>query len=173
MDHFAVPEDELAVAQTEGRLHRNFMGYTVMPAADQIGMGISSIGDVRGAFAQNVKKLSTYYAALDEGRLPIERGYVRDRDDEIRRYVIGRLMCNFTLSMEDVERRFGIVFRDYFARELSDLSDVVDSGILALGPERIEVTQRGRIFVRIVCMVFDRYLRTKNDPDKPMFSRTV
>lgn len=173
MDHFAVPEDELAVAQREGRLHRNFMGYTVMPAADQLGFGISSIGDVRGAFAQNVKKLSTYYAAIEADDLPVERGYVLDKDDVIRRYVIGHIMCNFTLRMADVEARYGVLFREYFAEELRELAEMVDVGFLTIGADRLDVTPLGRLFVRNVCMVFDRYLRAKLASDRPTFSRTV
>ncbi len=173
MDHFALPEDELAVAQREGRLHRNFMGYTVMPAADQIGLGISSIGDLRGAFAQNVKKLSAYYKAIDAGRLPVERGYILDEDDKIRRYVIARLMCNFRLETADVELRFGIRFAEYFAEELRELAALQGNGFVEFDPSRLEVTELGRLFIRNVCMVFDRYLRRKLAEDRPVFSRTV
>ena len=111
MDHFAVPEDELARALEHRVLHRNFMGYTVQSARDMVALGVSGIGDVQGTFVQNTKKLNEYYAALDEGRFPIERGYALDRDDEIRRHVITTLMCNGYLAVADVERRFGIVVR--------------------------------------------------------------
>ncbi|MBD3162869.1 MAG: oxygen-independent coproporphyrinogen III oxidase [Candidatus Eisenbacteria bacterium] len=173
MDHFAVPEDELAVAQAEARLHRNFMGYTVMPAADQIGFGISAIGDVRGSFAQNAKKLSVYEAALSGDRLPIEKGYVLDRDDEIRRAVILALMCNFRLAHAEIERRFEIRFADYFARELAELEEPRRHGFVRLPDDRIEVTDSGRLFVRNLCMVFDRHLREKSPGGRPVFSRTV
>jgi oxygen-independent coproporphyrinogen-3 oxidase len=172
MDHFALPEDELAIAQREGRLQRNFMGYTVMPAADQIGLGVSSIGDLRGAFAQNVKKLSTYYAAIDEGRFPIERGYVLDADDRIRRQVITSLMCNFRLDMAAIEERFGIRFAEYFATEIGELAEPEGHGFLRHDGPTIEVTDAGRLFIRNICMIFDRYLRSKK-MDGPVFSRTI
>lgn len=173
MDHFALPTDELAVAQREGRLHRNFMGYTVMPAADQLGFGITAIGDLRGAFVQNRKKLVGYYEALDAGRLPIERGYLLDDDDKIRRHVILSLMCNFSLDTAEVESRFGISFRDYFTVELEELKVPEESGFVRVTPGRIEVTERGRLFIRNVGMIFDRYLRAKRAGDKQVFSRTV
>jgi oxygen-independent coproporphyrinogen-3 oxidase len=110
MDHFARPEDELARAAADRRLHRNFMGYTTRPATDLVGLGVSAIGDVSGAFAQNTKKLSTYYADIDAGRFPLERGYRLDEDDQVRRHVITTLMCNFHLERAAVERRFGIRF---------------------------------------------------------------
>jgi oxygen-independent coproporphyrinogen III oxidase len=173
MDHFALPEDELAVAQRAGKLHRNFMGYTVKPAADQIGFGITSIGDLCSAFAQNVKKLSTFYQAIDAGRLPIEKGYLLDEDDRIRRYVITQLMCNLGLAIQDVESRFGIRFGDYFATEMAELAEPRDHGFVTVDGERIDVTPMGRLFIRNVCMIFDRYLRRKRADDRPVFSRTV
>lgn len=173
MDHFALPEDEMSIAQTEGRLHRNFMGYTVMPAADQIGLGVSSIGDLRGAFAQNHKKLSTYYAAIDAGRLPVERGYVLDEDDKLRRHVISSLMCNFILDIASVEARFGIDFAARFAREIEELAEPIGHGFVEVDAAAIRVTEMGRLFVRNICMVFDRYLRAKLAEGKQTFSRTV
>jgi len=122
MDHFAVPGDELAEARSKRRLHRNFMGYTVKMGSDMVAVGVSGIGDVRGAFAQNEKKLSRYYEVLDEGRFPVERGYALDRDDRIRRETITRLMCNLWLDTKAIEREFGIVFADYFAAELATLN---------------------------------------------------
>lgn len=172
MDHFAVPGDELAIARARRTLHRNFMGYTTKMAPDMLGLGVSAIGDVRGAFAQNVKKLSSYYAALDDGRFPIERGYVLDADDRLRRYVITQLMCNFYLDRRECAARFGIVFNDYFARELAELAaGPVADGFLQLHPDRLEVLPRGRLFVRNICMTFDRNLRQKTEP--PGFSRTI
>ncbi|MFB3909464.1 MAG: oxygen-independent coproporphyrinogen III oxidase [Candidatus Eisenbacteria bacterium] len=173
MDHFALPEDELSIAQAEGRLYRNFMGYTVMPAADQVGIGISSIGNVRHAFAQNVKKLSTYYPALDEGRLPIEKGYELSVDDRIRQVVIASLMCNFEVRLAGIEERFGIDFRAYFARELEELKVPEEHGFVEVEADRVRVTQTGRLFVRNVCMLFDAYLAAKQASGQPVFSRTV
>jgi oxygen-independent coproporphyrinogen-3 oxidase len=173
MDHFALPGDELTRAGEAGTLHRNFMGYTTRPAPDMLGVGVSAIGDVAGAFAQNTKKLSGYYAALDAGRFPIERGYRLDPDDRIRRHVITELMCNFRLDPAAVERRFDIDFEAYFRQELQELREgPVAHGFLELERERIEVTPLGRLFVRNVCMSFDRYLRQKRQ-ERPVFSRTV
>jgi oxygen-independent coproporphyrinogen-3 oxidase len=175
MDHFALPDDELATAVRNRRLFRNFMGYTVKMGSDMIGAGVSSIGDVRGAFAQNVKKLSTYYEAIDAGKFPVERGYRLDRDDLIRRDVITRIMCNFYLDRAEVERSFGIDFGSYFATELAELAapdGPVDHGFLEIHPDRLDVVGLGRLFVRNIAMAFDRYLRTKKS-DKPVFSRTV
>jgi oxygen-independent coproporphyrinogen III oxidase len=174
MDHFALPEDELAVAAAEGRLYRNFMGYTVMPASDMLGLGISGIGEVRHGFFQNEKKLSTYYEALDAGRLPVARGYLLDTDDRIRQYVIQQIMCNFRIRKADVAERFGVDFDDYLAESLARLDDVRDAGFVELADDELRVTPPGRVFVRNVCMAFDRYLLEKEKAkDQPVFSRTV
>ena len=176
MDHFAVPEDELARALEHRVLHRNFMGYTVQSARDMVALGVSGIGDVQGTFVQNTKKLNEYYAALDEGRFPIERGYALDRDDEIRRHVITTLMCNGYLAVADVERRFGISFEEYFEAELAELT-AADSpqadGLIVVTRDALEVTPTGLLFVRNICMVFDRYLRARTTGATPVFSRTV
>lgn len=173
MDHFALPDDELARASAAGRLHRNFMGYTTRPAPDMVAAGVSAIGDVCGAFAQNTKKLSTYYASLDEGRFPIERGYRLDADDHLRRHVIAELMCNFRVDVADVESRFDVAFTRYFATEIAELAaGPARDGFVRIGPERLEVTPTGRLFVRNVAMTFDRHLRMR-DGQKPVFSRTI
>ncbi len=172
MDHFALPDDELAVAAHEGRLHRNFMGYSVMPASDMIAFGISGIGEVQGAFFQNEKKLSRYYEALDQGRLPVSRGYVLDRDDRIRQYVIQQIMCNFRVSKGEVEERFGVDFDTYFERSLDALKEVREAGFVEISDEGLRVKEEGRLFVRNVCMAFDRYLQAK-EAEAPVFSRTV
>jgi oxygen-independent coproporphyrinogen-3 oxidase len=174
MDHFALPDDDLAIAARARNLHRNFMGYTTRPAADVLGMGISAIGDVRGAFAQNAKKLSTYYTALDSGRFPIERGYALSADDLLRRHLIAELMCNFYVNRADVERRFGISFGDYFAGELGQLTapgGPADDGLVDIDEEALTVTPRGRLFVRTICMHFDTYLPSHKG--QTVFSRTV
>lgn len=175
MDHFALPGDEMAEASRSRTLHRNFMGYTVKMGSDMLGVGTSAIGDVSGAFAQNEKKLSTYYQALDAGKFPIERGYRLDDDDRLRREVIAQIMCNFHLRKAMIEQRFGVRFDQYFARELAELAAAdgpVDHGFVELHPDRLEVVGNGRLFVRNVAMVFDRYLRQKSG-DQPVFSRTV
>jgi oxygen-independent coproporphyrinogen-3 oxidase len=151
------------------------MGYTVKMGTDMLAVGVSGIGDVRGAFAQNEKKLSTYYAALDAGRFPIERGYALDADDLLRREFITRLMCNLWVDVREVEREFGISFPDYFAAEIADLrrpDGPVEHGFVEVAPDHVEVSGLGRFFVRNIAMTFDRYLKTKLG-EKPMFSRTV
>jgi len=173
MDHFALPGDELAVALDERRLHRSFMGYTVQRTPVMLGLGISSIGDVAGAYVQNAKKLKPYYGALDDGSLPVERGYVLSADDLVRRHVIQELMCNLYLDVGDAERRFEVDFQEYFAQELAELGEgPAADGLVLLGPEAIEVTDLGQLFIRNVCMPFDRHLRDK-PRERPMFSRTV
>ncbi len=173
MDHFALPGDEMARAAAAGVLHRNFMGYTVKPASDMLGVGVSSIGDVAGAFAQNAKKLSAYYADLDAGRFPVERGYLLSGDDQIRRYVITQLMCNFHVDWAGVGRRFGIEARTYFAAEIAELeAGPAAHGFVRATADGLDVLPRGQLFVRNVCMVFDRYLKDKRGAT-PVFSRTV
>lgn len=177
MDHFALPSDELARAIDARTLNRNFMGYTVKATTDMVAMGVSAIGNVQGAFVQNTKKLPEYYDAVAAGRFPIDRGYELDQDDEIRRYVITELMCNFRLDIPVVERRFNIAFDRYFADELSTLgagaNSPVGDGLVSLQPHRIDVQPTGRMFVRNICMVFDKYLARRTNGPKPVFSRTV
>jgi oxygen-independent coproporphyrinogen III oxidase len=174
MDHFALPTDELAIASAAGRLHRNFMGYTTRPAPDMLAAGVSGIGDVRGAFAQNTKKLSEYYSAIDAGRFPIERGYRLDADDHVRRFVITNLMCNFRVVRSEVESRFSIEFAKYFAHELAELDEsAVADGFVTIDDAAIAVSPLGRLFVRNVAMVFDRHLRARATSAIPIFSRTV
>ena len=177
MDHFALPDDELSVAAAENRLHRNFMGYTVMPASDMIGVGISGIGEVQSGFFQNEKKLSRYYEAIDDGRLPVARGYLLDEDDRIRQHVIQQIMCNFNIRKSEVRDRFGVDFDQYLGSSLERLDDVRDAGFVEIDDEGLRVTPEGRLFVRNVCMAFDRYLIEKEqkakEKDTPVFSRTV
>jgi oxygen-independent coproporphyrinogen-3 oxidase len=173
MDHFALSTDSLAVAARERTLFRNFMGYTTHPAKDSVGFGVSAIGDLGGAFAQNTKKLNRYKDALDRGLPPIERGFERSKDDEVRRAVIQSLMCNFHLDIPALERAEGIDFADYFADSLKALDDGPGAhGFVTRTPQAIDVTDRGRLFVRNVCMEFDAYLKGR-EGDKPIFSRTV
>jgi oxygen-independent coproporphyrinogen-3 oxidase len=174
MDHFALEDDELAVAARQRRLHRNFMGYTTRPAMDMVGVGLSAIGDLCGAFAQNVKKLPPYYAAIDRRRFPIDRGYMLTDDDCIRRHVIGELMCNFFVDRRVVGAKFGIDFDAYFASELDALSAAggpVSDRFLHINEEGLEVSREGRLFVRNICMHFDRYLTPHQG--QPVFSRTI
>jgi oxygen-independent coproporphyrinogen-3 oxidase len=175
MDHFALPDDEMAKAAREGTLYRNFMGYTVHKARDFIGLGVSSIGSIEGAFAQNTKKLVRYYEAVDAGRFPIERGYTLTRDDQIRARVILELMCNFRVRTAEIDSLFGVVFGAYFAREIDELlaeGGPRDLGFVEAEDDRIDVLPLGRLFIRNICMIFDKYLREKRD-GRPVFSRTI
>lgn len=159
MDHFARPDDELAIAQRQGRLQRNFQGYSTYPESDLIGLGVSAIGRIGPTYYQNQKRLDDYYAALDDGRLPVARGLELAADDLVRRAVIQALACNFRVSIESIEDAYLINFCPYFAAELNDLRRLQDEGLVDVSDEWITITPRGRLLVRIVCMVFDRYLR--------------
>jgi len=159
MDHFARPDDELAIAQRQGRLQRNFQGYSTFPECDLIGLGVSSIGRIGPTYYQNEKRLDDYYAALDEARLPVARGLELTPDDLVRRAVIQALACHFALSIESIEDAYLINFRSYFASEMKELRKLQEEGLVDVGDEWITITPRGRLLVRVVCMVFDRYLR--------------
>lgn len=171
MDHFAKPHDELSIAVDERRLRRNFMGYTVVPATDMLGVGASAIGEIGGAYAQNEKKLSRYYEAIGSGQFATSCGCVLSRDDMIRSHVIRELMCNFHLDKKDVGRRFDLEFSTYFAAEEAALAPFVEDGFLTSSPEEIVVEPLGQVFVRNIAMVFDAYLRSGSV--MPQFSRTV
>jgi oxygen-independent coproporphyrinogen-3 oxidase len=159
MDHFARAGDDLAVAQAQGRLQRNFQGYSTHPAADMIGLGVSAIGRIGPTYYQNRKALDEYYAELDAGRLPVARGLELTPDDLVRRAVIQALSCHFSVSLESIELAHLIDFGSYFAQEVKDLRRLADDGLVELKPEWIVVTPKGRLMVRAICMVFDRYLR--------------
>ena len=161
MDHFAKPGDELAVAQGQGRLQRNFQGYSTQAGSDMLGFGVSAIGRVGPSYYQNEKTLDAYYAEVEAGRLPTWRGVELTADDLVRRAVIQSLTCNFSVSLESIELSWLIDFRSYFAAEMQDLRPLADDGLVELQPEWIVVTPKGRLLVRAVCMVFDRYLREK------------
>ncbi|HVO91175.1 MAG TPA: oxygen-independent coproporphyrinogen III oxidase [Casimicrobiaceae bacterium] len=159
MDHFAKPQDELAVAQREGKLHRNFQGYSTRPDCDLLAFGISAIGKVGGVYAQNAKTIDAYYERLDDSVLPIVRGIALSEDDELRREVIQRVMCDFALDFASIDAGYGIRFEDYFAHELAVLTPLIDDGLVRMTRRRVEVTPRGRLLVRVVAMQFDRRLR--------------
>ena len=159
MDHFACPDDELAVAQRQGRLHRNFQGYSTHAECDLIGLGITAIGQIGPTYSQNVKTLEEYYDRLDRGVLPVMRGIELTADDLVRRAVIQCLMCHFEIPIESLEIAHLIRFREYFAQELTDLAPFIEAGPVTLDPEWLTVTAKGRFFIRNICMVFDRFLR--------------
>jgi len=159
MDHFAKPDDELAVAQRQGRLQRNFQGYSTHPECDMLALGISAIGRIGPTYYQNLKTLEEYYAALDAGRLPVWRGLVLTKDDLVRRAVIQALACHFRLAIESIELSYLVDFASYFSAEIEDLRRLQEDGLVELQPDWIVVTPKGRLLVRVICMVFDRYLR--------------
>lgn len=170
MDHFARPDDPLAIAQREGSLHRNFQGYSTHAECDMVAMGASSISQVGGAFSQNVKDLDRYHEALIAGHLPIEKGLVTSEEDALRRQVITELMCHFRLSIPDVENRFGIDFAEHFTDALDELADMARDELVTLHPEEIVVESRGRLLIRNICMAFDEYHGTL---DGQRFSRVI
>ena len=159
MDHFALHDDALAVAKREGRLHRNFQGYTTRPDCDLLGLGVSAIAKVGATFAQNAKTLEEYYAAIEAGRFATQRGYALDADDSMRRDVIMALMCQGRCAFAAIEGKHGVAFASTFAAELADLRALVDMGWVRLAPDAIEVTPLGWYFVRSVSSVFDAHLR--------------
>lgn len=175
MDHFAKPDDELAIAQRQGRLHRNFQGYSTHAEADLIACGVSAISSVGLCYSQNFKTLDEYYDRLDQGELPVARGYKLTMDDVLRRFIIQMLMCNFELSLRSLEQAYPITFNAYFASELEQLRDLADMGLLTIDDDWISVTLKGRLLIRNICMVFDRHLRTARQlQSEPLrYSRTV
>ncbi|QWK20566.1 MAG: oxygen-independent coproporphyrinogen III oxidase [Hydrogenobacter thermophilus] len=170
MDHFAKPDDELAQAQKEGTLWRNFQGYTTKKGVDLIGIGATSIGMLYDGYFQNYKTIRDYYMALDGNKLPVMRGYLLTYEDLIRREVIMDLMCNFTCSFEKIESMFGINFEMYFERELSELKNMEKDGLLEIKDRRISVLPEGRLLIRNIAMVFDEHIRNKKEL---RFSRTI
>jgi oxygen-independent coproporphyrinogen III oxidase len=171
MDHFARPDDELAVAQREGKLHRNFQGYSTQADCDLLAFGISAIGKVGATYSQNLRTLDDYYARLDDNVLPCFRGWRLSADDVLRRDVIHALMCQFAVSFERVENAHAIAFREYFATELESLEPLAEAGLVEIASDAITVTPRGRLLVRAVAMVFDRFLREQREAAR--YSRII
>jgi oxygen-independent coproporphyrinogen-3 oxidase len=175
MDHFAKPDDELAVAQRQGRLQRNFQGYSTRAESELISCGVSAISAIGATYSQNEKTLEDYYAKLDQGKLPVARGIKLETDDLLRRIVIQKLMCNFELSISSMEQAYPIQFALYFASELAQLQAFVDDGLLTIDQHWITVTPKGRLLIRNICMVFDRYLSLARDiaPQPLRYSKTI
>ncbi|WOP16919.1 oxygen-independent coproporphyrinogen III oxidase [Ottowia sp. SB7-C50] len=171
MDHFALPNDALAVAKRQGRLHRNFQGYSTQPDCDLIGLGVSAIGKVGATYSQNAKSLEEYQDLLDHGHLPVVRGLAVSRDDLLRRAVIMALMCQGEVLFESIELAHLIDFRDYFAAELEALRAMEDQGLVKLSDTGIQVTALGWFFVRGVAMMFDKYLQA--DRTRARFSKII
>jgi len=170
MDHFAKPDDELAVAQREHTLYRNFQGYSTHADCDLIGLGVTSIGKVGNTFSQNHKTLEAYYESIDAGQLAVYRGLELDDDDLLRSEVITRLICHFSLRPAEIEQRFTIHFAGYFAQELEELQTMADDGLLKMTDDVIDIAPAGRLLIRNVCMVFDKYLRQSG---QQQFSKVI
>ena len=173
MDHFALPGDELAIAQKNRTLHRNFQGYTTKAGADLYGMGVSAISSIGEAYAQNRKEVPAYQETIAARGIATTRGYRLSQDDLLRRAVISRLLCHTVIPKPEIERQFSITFDAYFATELEQLQESCDEGLVILEPHQIRVTSLGRIFIRNVAMVFDRYLREQQMDQRPLFSKTL
>ena len=173
MDHFAMPGDELAVAQQNRTLHRNFQGYTTKAGADLYGMGVSAISSLGEAYAQNRREVPSYQAAVAERGIATMRGYRLTEDDRIRRAVIGRLLCHTVIPKIEVEKECSISFDEYFAPEVQRLEEFRAEGLVTLPPGEIRVTPLGRIFIRNVAMTFDRYLHEQQMDQRPLFSKTL
>lgn len=171
MDHFAKPDDELAVALREKKLYRNFQGYSTHAGTDLYGFGITSISQLGRVYSQNLKKEKQYSDALNEGIIPIERGYYLSDDDLLRRYVITRIMCDFELDFEVTEKKFGLEFEKYFAQSLEGLKEFADDNLIQIKNRKITVTPMGRFLIRNIAINFDWYIQQKTD--KAKYSRTV
>ncbi len=172
MDHFAKPEDELFKAIEKGELHRNFQGYTTKGGADLIGIGLTSIGEGEAHYAQNTKEMREYEEAIEQGRLPFERGVVLSDDDKIRKYVIMELMSNFKLDIKRFERLFGVDFKHYFEDAINELKPFEADGLLSMSDEAIECTPTGTLLIRNISMPFDAYMK-KHIQNAKTFSKTV
>ncbi len=171
MDHFALPDDDLAIAKRQGRLHRNFQGYSTQPDCDLISLGVSAIGRVGATYSQNAKTIEEYFDHLNNGRFPVVRGLALSRDDVIRRAVIMAIMCQGTLQYEAIELAYLIDFESYFAAELEQLKALENTDMVVLDEHGMHVTDTGWFFVRAVAMVFDRYLQT--DRNRARFSKIL
>jgi len=169
MDHFALPEDPLAIAQQQGHLYRNFQGYSTHADCDIVGLGLSSIGQVGDSFSQNEKNLQQYYETIESGDLPVIKGQIIQADDKIRRAVIMDLICHFKLDFDKIEANFNIDFNNYFADALNELGEMHKDGLIELTENSIKVMEIGKLLIRNICMVFDAYLSSS----KTQFSKTI
>ncbi len=173
MDHFALPDDELAVALREGSLHRNFQGYSTHADCDLVALGVSSIGKLGDTYAQNYKTLHDYYQAIDAGHLAVHRGLELNDDDRLRRSVIQSIMCRARVDFAEVDEAWAVRFEEYFARELEALKPLIADGLLTMRERGFELTPIGRLLMRNVAMCFDAYLPQHQQSDTPRFSRAV
>lgn len=171
MDHFALPNDPLAVAKAQGRLHRNFQGYSTQPDCDLVALGVSAIGRIGPTYSQNAKTLEEYYDCIDQGRLPVVRGLALTPEDILRRAVIMAIMCQGKLDFEAIELAFMTDFRRTFAHALARLEPLIQEGLVELDEQGLQVTQSGWMLVRAIAMVFDQYLQS--DLDRARFSKIL
>ena len=171
MDHFALPDDDLALAQARGGLHRNFMGYTTHADSDLVGIGVSAISHIGASFSQNPRDLPSLAAAIDDGRLPVFRGMRLNDDDRLRADLIQQLMCQGEIPVSSLEHRYTIDFGDYFRDDLERLQPLIDDDLVRIEPGRIFATSQGRLLLRNIAMCFDRYLQHPGIPAN--FSRAV
>jgi oxygen-independent coproporphyrinogen-3 oxidase len=161
MDHFVKPNDDLAIAQQQGKLQRNFQGYSTCMAPDLVGMGVSSISSLEHCYAQNEKELEAYYAAIERGELAICKGLLLSEDDELRRQVIRQIICNLELDTKKIERLFGIRFNEYFSTAVAALAPMENDGLIKWHGDTLRVTERGRSMLRNICMPFDKHLENQ------------
>ena len=171
MDHFAKPEDELTIAQREGKLYRNFQGYSTQADCDLIGLGLTSIGYIGGGFFQNEKEMDAYAAEVEADEFAVFRGYILSDEDHLRRQVIMRLMCDFALTYEPFETEFNINFKEHFADGLADLQEMVTDKLVELRDDGLTVLPAGRLLIRNIAMVFDEYLQKKKEGSN--FSKVI
>jgi len=172
MDHFALPEDELSLAQERGSLHRNFMGYTTHAESDLIGFGVSAISHIGNSYSQNPRDLPSWETAIEAGRRPVWRGMIMDHDDTLRADIIQQLMCQNRIDIVALEQRYGVDFATYFAADLNRLTPLQQDGLVEVSPQQIVATDRGRLLLRIVAACFDRYLH-EEAVEKVRFSRVI
>jgi oxygen-independent coproporphyrinogen-3 oxidase len=171
MDHFALPEDDLVVAKNNGTLQRNFQGYSTCAQCDLVGLGVSSIGQVRDCFSQNYKHLPEYYHAISEGRLPVEKGLMINDEDWFRHDIIQKIMCHGEVTFEDYQHSYNIDFKKYFAQELKNLWPLQKDGLVMISDDHLTVTEAGRMFLRSIAMEFDEYLN--NEANSKRFSKVI
>jgi oxygen-independent coproporphyrinogen-3 oxidase len=174
LDHYVLPSDDLATAQQQGRLQRNFQGYSVQMAEDLLGLGVSAISQIGDYYVQNAKDLDGYYALLDEPRLPVVRGYKSNEEDKLRRHIIMELICNLYLDTADCNLIYNVDFKTHFSTELTQLQGMAADGLLTINADSLRITERGRPFLRNICMIFDQYLSNASvAANAPRYSATV
>ena len=173
MDHFALPEDELAKAQHDGRLHRNFMGYTVQSSSEMVGIGMSSIGYINNGFFQSHPTIDKYTDNINSDGFAIIKGKLLSEDDLIRQYVINSLMCNFKMDFDKFKEKFNLSYHDYFKDEHKNLSEFFVDAFLELPNGSLKITEIGRTFIRNIAMTYDAYLHKEKDGKEATFSKTI